>query len=210
VKRSTINQKTVHSILHHVAETTHKDLEQLYIEVGWPLYKKYGHAYDAFKLAIGDPTTAFAVIPMDPQLQEVLLSNIKRRLTPQPVKVRGDVEVTCFKYEGIDAIRAALQKGEETSTPEAPIKIKLVAPPLYVVVTTSLNKEIAIKGVNIAIEAVKQQIVKSGGDLSIKVAARTVHERDERALSSLMEKLEKENADRPADDQESSGEEDND
>ena len=27
----------------------------------------------------------------------------------QPFRVRADVEVTCFKYEGIDAIREALK-----------------------------------------------------------------------------------------------------
>lgn len=31
-----------------VAEVTQNNLEELYIQVGWPLYAKYGHAYDAF------------------------------------------------------------------------------------------------------------------------------------------------------------------
>lgn len=44
--------KSVHSIMRHVAEKIDMDLEQLYERVGWPLYRKYGHAFDAFKLAI--------------------------------------------------------------------------------------------------------------------------------------------------------------
>lgn len=127
-------------------------------------------------------------------MKEALLSNVKRRLTPQPVKVRADLEVTCFKYEGIDAIRAALKKGEETSTEETPIKIKLVAPPLYVIVTTSIQKEAGVKALNVAIEAVKDHIVRAGGDVTVKVPPRTVHERDERELTTLLEKLERENA----------------
>ncbi|MFZ8393418.1 hypothetical protein ACO1MB_14350, partial [Staphylococcus aureus] len=31
------------------------DLEDLYIHVGWPLYRKYGHAFEAFKLIVNDP-----------------------------------------------------------------------------------------------------------------------------------------------------------
>jgi translation initiation factor 2 subunit 1 len=60
---------------------------------------------------------------MDPAVKECLLKNIKRRLTPQPIKLRADIEVTCFRYEGIDAIKAALHKGEECSTEELPIEV---------------------------------------------------------------------------------------
>jgi len=167
--------KAVHSIIRHAAETLHQDMEVLYTQVAWPLYKKYGHAYEAFKVAITDPNSVFEGLDVDTNTREVVLSNIKRRLTPQPVKVRADLEVTCFQYEGIDAIKEALRKGEETSTDEAPIKIKLVAPPLYVVVTTSIQKETGIKALNVAIDAIKAQITKSKGDLNVKVAPRTVH-----------------------------------
>jgi len=186
--------KAVHSIMRHVAETTHMDLEELYTKVAWPLYKKFGHAYDAFKLTMGDDTV-LSSLGLDPNVADTVNKNIKRRLTPQPVKVRADFEVTCFHYEGIDAIKKALTKGEQTSKPEAPVKIKLVAPPLYVAVTSSVNKDVAIKGLNIAIDAIKEEITKSKGEIVVKVAPRTVHERDERELASLMEKLERQNKD---------------
>lgn len=35
-----------------VAKKENKDLEALYSELAWPLYAKYGHAYDAFKAAL--------------------------------------------------------------------------------------------------------------------------------------------------------------
>ena len=38
--------------MRHVAEKLNLSLEDLYNEVGWPLFKKYGHAYDAFKLIV--------------------------------------------------------------------------------------------------------------------------------------------------------------
>ena len=61
---------------------------------------------------------------MDPTIKQELISQIRRRLTPQAVKIRADVECTCFGYEGIDAIKAALKAGEELSTPEVPIKVR--------------------------------------------------------------------------------------
>lgn len=161
--------KTVHSIMRHVAETLHQELEALYHKIAWPLYKKYGHAYEAFKVSMNDGSI-LNDLQLETNVMDVLMKNIKRRLTPQPVKVRADIEVTCFHYEGIDAIKAALTKGEQTSTPEAPIKIKLVAPPLYVAVTTGANKDTGIKALTIAIEAVKEEIVKYKGEVNVKVA----------------------------------------
>jgi len=38
--------------MRHIAERVDMSLEELYIMVGWPLYKKFGHAYEAFKIAI--------------------------------------------------------------------------------------------------------------------------------------------------------------
>jgi translation initiation factor 2 subunit 1 len=38
--------------LRHVAEKNDVPLKHLYETIGWPLYRKFGHAYDAFKVAI--------------------------------------------------------------------------------------------------------------------------------------------------------------
>ena len=29
------------------------------------------------------------------------MKNVKRRMTPQPLKIRADVELTCFSYDGV-------------------------------------------------------------------------------------------------------------
>lgn len=52
--------KMVHSIMRHVAETTGQDLEQLYKQIAWPMYKMYGHAFEAFKNMVQDPEPVFA------------------------------------------------------------------------------------------------------------------------------------------------------
>ena len=63
---------------------------------------------------------------------EELKSYIGKKLTPQPTKVRADIEVTCFGYEGIDAIKTALRTAEARNTEETQVKCRLVSPPLYV------------------------------------------------------------------------------
>lgn len=50
------------------------------------------------------------------QVHDGLLKNIKRRMTPQPVKIRADVELTCFQYDGIEHIKAAMKAAEAQGT----------------------------------------------------------------------------------------------
>jgi len=196
--------KAVHSIMRHVAETVHLDLEELYGKIAWKLYRKLGHAYDAFKLSLAD-ANILKDLNLEPNIQDAVIKHIKRRLTPQPVKVRADLEVTCFHYEGIDAIKAALAKGEQSAGDQS-VKIKLVAPPLYVAVTTSSQKDLGIQQLLKAIDAIKEEITKYRGEVVVKAAPRTVHERDELELQSLLKKLEIENREVGGDDDNSEGE----
>ena len=102
--------KAVHRVMRHVADRRGRTLEELYTMVGWPLYKKYGHAYDAFKLCLsGENDDIFqACKELDDATRVCVVDYVKKKLSPQPIKVRADVEVTCFTYEGINAIRDAL------------------------------------------------------------------------------------------------------
>jgi len=197
--------KAVHSIMRHVSETCKIRLEDLYNKFGWDLYTRFGHAYDAFKLMITDADKVLAPYELSEEVKETLLSNINRRLTPQPIKLRADLEVTCFSYEGIDAIKEALKAGEAVGSEEMPIKIKLVAPPLYVMMTTSLDKDVGLQKLNEAVDIITKTIQKHGGDINIKAAPRAVSERDDKMLASLMESLEKQNQQVAGDDPEDDG-----
>ncbi|EHA8590738.1 hypothetical protein COCNU_scaffold023260G000020 [Cocos nucifera] len=151
--------KLVHSIMRHVAETMDLDLEDLYIHVGWPLYRKYGHAFEAFKLIVTDPDSVLdsltreekevgpdgqevtKVVPaMTPEIKDALVKNIRRRMTPQPLKIRADIEMKCFQFDGVLHIKEAMKKAEAAGNDDCPVKIKLVAPPLYVLTTQTLDK----------------------------------------------------------------------
>ena len=102
--------------------------------------------------------------------REELLNNIKRRLTPQPIKIRADIEVTCFDYEGIDAIKTAFKEAEAVSLPEVAIRVKLVAPPLYVMITNALDKQLGIDTMEKAIVALEESIKKSNGNMVTKMS----------------------------------------
>lgn len=191
--------KMVHSIMRHVAETTGRDLEELYKCIAWPLYKLYGHAFEAFKTMVQDEgeviftrleQEAGGPIPiMQEDVKSALLKNIKRRMTPQPLKIRADVELICYAYDGIEHIKSAMRAAEAAGTEECPVKMKLVAPPLYVLTTQTLDKNKGIEVLTAACEACSKSITANKGKLTVKEAARAVSERDDRLLTEKMEQL---------------------
>jgi hypothetical protein len=40
-----------------------------------------------------------------PAVKEAVMKNVKRRMTPQPLKIRADLEMTCFTYGGVEHIK---------------------------------------------------------------------------------------------------------
>lgn len=192
--------KAVHSIMRHVSETCQVRQEELYQQFGWDLYKRFGHAYDAFKLIVTQADKVLEPYNIRADVLNALLTNIKRRLTPQAVKIRADVEVMCFGYDGIDAIKDALKAAEKLGSEEMPVKIKLVAPPLYVIMTSALNKDAGIALLQSACDTITKIVKSRGGDVNVKTAPRAVSERDDRLLGLLMETLEKQNQEISGDD----------
>lgn len=187
--------KLVHSIMRHVAETTKMDLEQLNTEICWPLYKLYGHAFEAFKQMVVDQDEVIsklgdvASLSGDGEVLDALMKNIRRRMTPQPVKFRADVEVTCFHYGGIEHIKSAMRAAEEAGTEVCPVKMKLVAPPLYVLTTQTLERSKGVEVLEEACEACRVSIEKDNGKLVVLEKPRAVSERDDLLWKARLNEL---------------------
>ncbi|KAJ4479991.1 eukaryotic translation initiation factor 2 subunit alpha [Lentinula aciculospora] len=180
-------------------------LEMLYEQIAWPLGKTYGHPYDAFKLALAEPDTVFGTLQnmtISPAIKSLLMATIARRLTPQPIKLRADIEVTCYTPAGIDAIKKALRAGEKESSEAVPIKVKLVAPPFYVLSTNATDKYAAVDRLERAIESIQSTIEDQGGSLVVKMKPKAVSETDEQDLAQLMAKAGQENAEVSGDEDE--------
>lgn len=191
--------KTVNSILRHTAEVlklaTDQQFEELYEKTAWKLDEKHkspGHAYEVFKASVTEPSV-LDELDITPECKEILISNIKRRLTPQAVKCRADIEVSCYSYEGIDAIKNALKEGLKLSSELKPLKINLIAPPLYVVTSSSLDGEEGVKLLQEVIDRVKVSIESFNGKFKVKMAPKVVNDSDEAELARQMDLLEAEN-----------------
>ena len=117
--------KLVQTIMRHAAETTNTDLEDLQKAFTWPLYKKYGHACEAFKQMVSSPEDMFTeaisisgeegAAVLTQEVRSAIIKDIKRRLTPTPLKIRADIELTCFHYDGVLHIKVRPRRRRKTS-----------------------------------------------------------------------------------------------
>merc|ERR1711881_507667 len=163
--------------------------------------KKKGSSYDWFKQAVQDPSL-LDECNLDEQTKKVLLDQINIKLTQQAVKIRADIEVACYTYEGIDAVKDALRAGISCSTDAVPIRINLIAPPLYVITTSTPEKQEGLDALNAACKVIEERIGASGGSFNIQMAPKVVTATDEADLAKQMAKAEEENAEVSGDDDE--------
>ncbi|KRZ75477.1 Eukaryotic translation initiation factor 2 subunit 1, partial [Trichinella papuae] len=219
--------KAVYSILRHVADQLGYDsdnqLEDLLNRTAWHFDRKYNKkaaSYEVFKKAVNDESV-LDECDIDDATKEKILENIRKRLTPQAVRIRAgkamiyniqlevmmliiplcsDVEVSCFGYDGIDAVKAALSEGLKCSTEEMPIKINLIAPPLYVVTTSTFERAEGLAAVNATLERIRESIESNNGRFRIILAPKVVTDWDEEDIKRKLELLELESAEVPGDD----------
>ncbi|CAF0821749.1 unnamed protein product [Didymodactylos carnosus] len=194
-----VRGKTVNSILRHTAEVleikTNEEFEELYEKTAWyydDKYKRVGACYDVFARAVSDEVE-LDDCKVDAHTKEILIANIRRRLTPQAVKCRADIEVACYGYEGVDAVKAALKEGLKMSTEEMPVKINLIAPPLYVITSTCLDRKDGLGALERVIEQIKLGIEQYRGIFKVKMAPKVVTDIDDHALQVQMKIAEEEN-----------------
>lgn len=47
------------------------------------------------------------------EVKDALVRNIRRRMTPQPLKIRADIEMKCFQFDGVLHIKVLLRNINE-------------------------------------------------------------------------------------------------
>lgn len=173
--------KMVHSVMRNTAGQRKEPLEELCKKISWPLYELYPHAYDAFKLLaqsgadeVWDKLEEKIGQKIDAELRQQVRTNIQRRLTTQAVRLRSCVDVTCYEYEGIDAVKSALKQGQACETEDVKLQVSLIAPPQYSIATQCIDRSEGFKVIDTATEAIRQHITKAGGNFNVRVKTEVV------------------------------------
>lgn len=195
--------KRVQSVMKKLSSDHSVSLQELCEKITWPLYAKFDHAIDVFKNYVNTGDDApLRELDISDGLRKDLLEVFKRKLTPQAIKLKAQVEVSCYEFDGIGAIRDALVAGKdavdakmkedkgsamETEGGESKdgkvnlfetVSIKVLAPPLYEVATSSMGQQAGVDRLNLCLEAMEKAIVASSGTFNCKVKPE-VHRDDE-------------------------------
>lgn len=91
-------------------------------------------------------------------------------------------------------VQDAMRKAEALSSEDIEIKMKLVAPPLYVLTTQTLDKNRGLELLREACEKCKTTIEGHKGKLQVKSEARVVSAQDDKLLNDQLEQLAAANA----------------
>lgn len=103
------------------------------------------------------------------------------------IKLRAHLEVKCFGYGGIDAIKEALRAGEAAVTESISLKVKLVAPPLYILNSFQYDEAEGVMVLENAIEKIKKSIeAVDGGSFKVVMEPRLVTDKDDEDTKQLM------------------------
>ncbi|KAA0150536.1 hypothetical protein FNF27_03984 [Cafeteria roenbergensis] len=180
--RAVVVQNTMRKIVKDTFDpAAHEDgfnpLRSICERLSWRLYKEYPHAIDGLTAIARDPALLDGYDLTEPE-KASLLDQLARKSKAVATKVRTDVQVTCFGYEGVVAIREALGKAHDESTEEFPMSITNVAPPVYAITTVTADVDGGIEALNRATEAARAAVVKYGGNLVVisKPSTATVEE----------------------------------
>lgn len=157
--------KSVQTIMTSISIKLSIPLAELHTEITWPLYKKYGSAYEAFLMYIEDSKSV-------PELSDVSdVSDefgeiIKKRLESSSYKFSTEIDVSCLKSEGIDAIKESLN----CSLVEYPkLSITLIRSPSFLLSINSEDKEKGLVILNNACDIIGNRIRELGGYMSVVV-----------------------------------------
>ncbi|GAB5365921.1 hypothetical protein AAMO2058_001100000 [Amorphochlora amoebiformis] len=173
--------KLVHSIIRQLSNRTQISMIKIYEKWVWDLYKRFGHAYYAFsrivtELNTNKTTNILEDYNINQQVLDAFFKIVKIRLSKQPMKIRADIEITCFGPDGIDGIKKGLREGlEKHGKSELPIKIQLVSSPWYAISTTTSDTKHGIETLSACVSTIFETMRNiDGGGVTIKHAARAL------------------------------------
>lgn len=130
-------------------------------EIEEKILQKYDYIYDLFENVARKGIGSVQALGLSEEMMKAIEEESEKIQIPR-VEIRGILEVSIKKPEGIDIIKTILSSVEGSKN-NAIIKINYIAAPRYRIVVTAENFKIAEKVINNTVEKVKSAVEKHHG-----------------------------------------------
>ncbi|MHA1594828.1 MAG: translation initiation factor IF-2 subunit alpha [Candidatus Baldrarchaeia archaeon] len=150
------------NLLRLAAERLNKTLDDAYEEAGWKLEDFYGEIYAGLEAAVEGGKEALLKAGVSEEWARVLSELARRYIEIPKVKVKGCLELRCFKPDGVTAIRNALLKALEVAKSISGVKVDvyLLGSPRWRIEVEAKERrfaeEVINKVANTALDAIKE------------------------------------------------------
>lgn len=153
------------NLLELVAKQLDKTKEEVYDAVGWPLEEKFGEIYAGFEEIHEKGEPVLEKLGIDDEWIKTVVELAKAHVTIRKVKLVKIVELKCYKPDGIEIIKNALNKGLKSSRrKDITLEVNLVGSPRYRFSIQANDYKNAEKVLNKAVSTTITALEKGGGE----------------------------------------------
>ena len=161
--------KKAESLMRSVSQKLNVSLEDLYEKVGVPLEENFGSVYEGLEKAAREGVKPLLEIGLPKEIAETLTSVAKDKIRITSVKVKGTLNITCLKPDGVLRIKKALTEAKKIRIPRgSSVRIYTVSPPKYRVEVTAQDYKTANNIWQKVTQAAMQRIREAGGEGSFE------------------------------------------
>ena len=154
-------EQKAEKILEFVAKDLNLDIKKLFYDLSENVLKKHASLYDFFQKVAAD-SKIIEDAGIDAKIAKKLEEAVKSRIKESRVKIEGKLKLTSFAPNGIEVVKEALRKAEESGKDS--ISIKYLGAGTYNMVVDAKDYKEAEKVLKEASEKALEYIIKTDGE----------------------------------------------
>lgn len=103
-------EQKAEKLIEQIAQELKKPVEEVYKAIATPIFEKFEYVGDAFYHVI-DSKEDFAALGVPKAYADVLTTQVREKIKPKEVCIRGALKVQSFAPDGVDVVRKVLESG---------------------------------------------------------------------------------------------------
>lgn len=156
-------ERKAETLLRSVAEIVNLSPEEAYERAGAAVEKEYG-LYEGFEKSVREGIEVLTKIGVPENIANAFAEVAQERIHVPIVKVKGIIEVSCIKPNGVEIIKEAFSNAKKAEkSRNAKLHFYVVAAPKYAVEVSADSYKLAEEVMQKAAENVVSIVIKAGG-----------------------------------------------